>query len=685
MSHRLDEERMMRRTGITLLIWLLLPAMAHAVCSNYATEAWRVNGTPVNATGSTITLTVPNTITTHDVCLAHISWLGAQTVNTVPTGWTLVATARDAVGNSIQSKVYWATGLTANATKAWALSGSVEYLADMVCLTHVDKTTPINASSNYATTSNGLTITAAGLTTTINNEIVLDFFSSTTGTADGSEAWYPPAGVYERVESIGTNISTEIGSWTQTTAGAGGSSDLATYTYLGTATAIQVALTPACRVMPSSASTPAILQFGIASTLSGTEYVLGAGHDTAITTATAPAVTAGRVTHMVASCVDAVTSGTRTFTTYIDSTAQPSCSMTVGQSTCSGNANTSFNAGDSVQVRVATATPQSPCEVWLTLDGSGTTRNHNSVRAWGGSGQYTDALYSTSAYGCGPRAADYSKDACDSLYSDYHSTMWLMPSAGTLAGMGVEESVGISCPRFDTFWVYNVTTGAVSDMTLALNADGTLGGGANGYTSDCTQNCTYAAGDRLVVVAKAQSACAVANAPKVKGVWLEFDGPQFIASGEGTFSSGTRYQHVYSAWSTTESGLQMPFAAILANLWTYQTAPAATTYQVALCAGAANPPDCASATTTLQVNAGDVWGNDLINTTQIAENQYWALQFANQGAIGNNILWAFELQQQNVGCCDCGAAAACASPDNTNGCPVGCTPGTVSATSRCAQ
>ncbi len=163
------------------------------------TIAPRLPATSAGVGSGVLTLTInkPTGTVQNDVMVASIAFRAAvadmsTVVLTAPTGWTLVrrtdnAGPTDSNSLAVYSRV---AGAIEQTNYAWTFSTSTGAVGGIQAFSSVDTTSPIDVEAGTAIANPGapLTYTHPGITTTVNNTMILAHF-----TRSGAGTWIPPA------------------------------------------------------------------------------------------------------------------------------------------------------------------------------------------------------------------------------------------------------------------------------------------------------------------------------------------------------------------------------------------------------------------------------------------------------------------------------------------------------------
>lgn len=132
-----------------------------------------------SADATPITITKPTGTTENDFLLAHIHWRAAVTVNSVPTGWTLLGTVTPG-GDDRGSVYYKKAGASEPANYAWGWSsGAAAAAGGIIRISGQDPSFAFGADGtnwtrNADTTGNEIT-TDVGITPTRGNSLIVIF------------------------------------------------------------------------------------------------------------------------------------------------------------------------------------------------------------------------------------------------------------------------------------------------------------------------------------------------------------------------------------------------------------------------------------------------------------------------------------------------------------------------------
>ena len=209
----------LRRAAWPWLLALLLCGGLLVLGTARGAITW-VGVTTATANANSISVGRPAGIAVGDLMLAAISASGGAAVTSVPSGWTLVATATDAsvLSTSIYRKPFAAAD---PASFSFGMSASARLTAALLVFRNVDIAQPIAATSTNVNASGG-TVTASAANVPAANTMVVSFFAQ----ANGNNNMTPPAGMTEAVDfgtGAGLNgVTTEVAYAVQPSAGSSG-------------------------------------------------------------------------------------------------------------------------------------------------------------------------------------------------------------------------------------------------------------------------------------------------------------------------------------------------------------------------------------------------------------------------------------------------------------------------------
>lgn len=189
--------------------------------SSYATIVRQSMGTVVNNAGATsITLNPTGPLTNNDLLVAFIYNRAVSSGNTIstPAGWTKLGQVGNAGTAGSMAMYYkkWTTGDTEGATFSW--TDSVQNVGVIVRYSGQDTTTPSDVAASTNSATSGTTATSTGITTTLNNAMLVFATVANSGTATFSAETSPIV----EIGDFDTNQSSVAGDGLQASAGASG-------------------------------------------------------------------------------------------------------------------------------------------------------------------------------------------------------------------------------------------------------------------------------------------------------------------------------------------------------------------------------------------------------------------------------------------------------------------------------
>jgi hypothetical protein len=127
------------------------------------------------ATTLSLTIPAPANEQQGDVLIAQLAINNTGITVTAPSGWTQI---RVDSGNGIMQALYYhIAGTSEPASYTWSWSGTGANAAGSIgAFSGINTSAPINASSGAASSSQSSSITAPGVTTTVDNAVVIGFF-----------------------------------------------------------------------------------------------------------------------------------------------------------------------------------------------------------------------------------------------------------------------------------------------------------------------------------------------------------------------------------------------------------------------------------------------------------------------------------------------------------------------------
>ena len=640
----------------SLLLFLCLAAPATAAVltlDDTVPRAYRVGRNNGNSTNPNVQNdSGGTTVCTHPTLQEFIVvWWASSTVtvSSITAGWTLVEALVDAGSGSSMSIYSNASCTTASvsiglsgAGAKWQITrfvydGSPFGWANSLDLydCHIGQTASTTvASPTIVTTTDGDMLVYVGM---------VSHTASTTFT--------PPGGMSEISDNGGSDIYTEFAIEAQTTAGSTQRSATATNagSYYGACLFAFKPVTKANTSVPQP-TTPAHLDFwGTASTSANT--FLNPGHNTASTSEVPhqwPAATSGRASNLHVFCTAAPSGANQTFNFVLrkdtGSAADTTllCSPGAGGTVCSDVSNTvDYAAGDRlslVQKNAITTTNSGVCYATIRIDQNGGTTGHYGV--------WTTAASDDNGTKIATGPMDASQFAVNALGFDPGSPInntqvaarvgVRMPNAGTLVALGMARGSAVAAPRFSSFCVYNATTGNFSDMCLLFGYHN-VGSVTGYYTTFCSQNCTYDAGDYLALVGGGNT-----NSSVTAQATIETTSDQVIQYHTKHFSVGTHYNLVPKGTQAAVSGpIRAERAATLRNLYVKNEATMAKAYTITICTDTTSTPVCTGTRPTCTVAVGSSSCSDTTNAVDVAVGDYYYARVTDMGvtqALGLSIV-----------------------------------------------
>ena len=152
--------------------------------------------------------------------LAAVNVISGPAV-TAPSGWTLVRRDASAGSPSVAQSLYVrVAGGSEPASYTWTFAAAHGASGGIVAYSGVSNSSPVEASSGQASTTNS--VTAPSVTTTAPGSMVVGFFGM-----NGHRSVTPPAGMSERFEQQltsppGEKVTSEVADVLQAAAGATG-------------------------------------------------------------------------------------------------------------------------------------------------------------------------------------------------------------------------------------------------------------------------------------------------------------------------------------------------------------------------------------------------------------------------------------------------------------------------------
>lgn len=162
-------------------------------------------------TTTSATVNKPTGTQDGDLLLAFVSnynGFGGD-ISVVPSGWTLLGTRTQwRQGGDFYARVYYKIASGEPASWTWQASVATEFIIDVVAISGVDTTTPINQSSQNTSASSTSTAAGTSVTPTVDNCLVLThIFARSVAT---STALTQPTGYTEDYDVRSTNAAVRL-------------------------------------------------------------------------------------------------------------------------------------------------------------------------------------------------------------------------------------------------------------------------------------------------------------------------------------------------------------------------------------------------------------------------------------------------------------------------------------------
>lgn len=211
-------------TGTRTFTWSWGDRMAGALVAITDTGTpivYQGSATNANSTNTTShVVNVPAGVASGDLLLAHIVLNDGSLTLATPTGWTLVASKKDAGNDAIGYVFYRIAGGSEPSSYTFTSSANCWSNTAMSRWTGA-AVSPINAHTEYGATSSIPADVPLSLTTTVNNTMLVGFLGSDTSST--ASTWQQPANFFEIYDVCGsTQIAIEAAYKSQVTAGATG-------------------------------------------------------------------------------------------------------------------------------------------------------------------------------------------------------------------------------------------------------------------------------------------------------------------------------------------------------------------------------------------------------------------------------------------------------------------------------
>lgn len=151
-------------------------------------------------TASSVTVNKPTGVVDNDVMIAMVAWWTGTL--TPPAGWTQIGTTESWAASSDTAKMamYYKVASSEGSSYTWTNSSSPnEIYVSIRAYTGVNTSTPIDASSQTSTTTQGTSVVGNTITTTVANGMLL-FFGSRMNAGANSNAITPDGAMTELTE-----------------------------------------------------------------------------------------------------------------------------------------------------------------------------------------------------------------------------------------------------------------------------------------------------------------------------------------------------------------------------------------------------------------------------------------------------------------------------------------------------
>jgi hypothetical protein len=267
---------MLRPAGVRAVVSACLLAPLFGCAQAHATIYFRNVETAQTGSGaSSIAVNVPAGVVAGDVMIAAIDAEGTGSF-TVPSGWSSTGLFSGATFTGFAGVYFHVAGSSEPTSYSWGLGTSRKAVGNIVSYVGVENSSPIEVTSTIAGNSSGTSDSAASITTTVNNTVViLDF-----GADDslGSFTITPPGSTTKRASIFTSGTGSVLGGqaqdFTQATAGATGTKTFTTSASIPWG-AVTIALKPGpgalgFDVAPSTPALPTVALNGQAQTTHAT-------------------------------------------------------------------------------------------------------------------------------------------------------------------------------------------------------------------------------------------------------------------------------------------------------------------------------------------------------------------------------------------------------------------------------
>jgi len=171
-----------RIVGVHLFLLIMLLALSFTLPENVYGQITVINSENASGSGTSVGIVKPTSTAANDVMIAHISVRGGTGATiTPPAGWTLIR--RNDSGTTLATATYYRVATSATAeTYTWTVTNG-RYAGSITTFRGVNTSNPINVHNGQANASN-TTVTAPGVTTTVDNTMLFGMFSGANGNND---------------------------------------------------------------------------------------------------------------------------------------------------------------------------------------------------------------------------------------------------------------------------------------------------------------------------------------------------------------------------------------------------------------------------------------------------------------------------------------------------------------------
>jgi len=343
-----------------------------------------------------------------------------------------------------------------------------------------------------------------------------------------------------------------------------------------------------------------------------------------------PFATSGRFQNFQVYCSDTNSSD---LTIMVNDTASNiTCNISSGN-TCNDTVHTvDYSAGDKIALQMnPTGASGQIANCYATVEviaNGGGSQAHYSIINWDGS--FINNNGNTRYCSIGYQNTDtWSK--CNEATSANVPGI-IMTQSGTLKGFGSRmRTTGSGCPGAGTttFTVRNETQGVNSDMTTSHGS-----GDCYKSTTTCTSNCTFNAGDRIMI----KQVCSQNNNVFL-GFELEIDGPNGMFSEQSLLTNtaaSTNKGIQASGWTASTRGIEKAVNnKSLKNLYVAMSASPSSNDAVVVCSDPSTSTVCTGTRPTCTVTSGGgTTCSDTSNSVLVSQGDFITVSLGPTGSSG---------------------------------------------------